>query len=957
MKRMSGGLRASVAMLVALAACSSPRSNVRIGSLTPSPRSVDYDPGIVSWKLANQLTVAMMPDKRVNLVTVEVRYLVGAAEDPPGKTGLAHLVEHVMFARRAGPGPDIYHRLAAAALSYNASTTWDSTHYITIGLASRLDDLLAIEAARMASGCDGVDEAAVAHERAIVLEEIAQRDAADVRGPLHQMVFGPDHAYGHSVGGHDVAALTRDDVCSFIEAHYAPSRAILVVSGSIPGAAVHSITARFGAIARRATGARTAVRPVAWTGQVSDLPAAVDDPGVMVVFPAAPWGSTESIYDNLIDRIVLRRLQQAARRESWILDVSLEQLGGEHGGARGFAFRLTDAGRADDAVAKVFVAARDLPGRFDDDLILALASARQNELLDAFASIDSRGWWCADFLQFTTHGRFQMRELAELQHLDPIVLRERGGLLGRDASRVVKIVPSHTRTRTGDAVFTASASSDLPVWRAPVDPAEASRPIALPRDVRTSALTERRLANGLRVVMLPDAKQPIFDARLVFPVGGAETAGGKSGVAIAAAGMLWHDLQGWFTPTERRIVDWVLRLGAPVEWTVTDHTAFRVHGFSLFADAHLWRLHWLLANGRYERVDVDRWQELIARDAAHLDRSRAGRRALHEALFGRGHPYAQDWLTALASNAGSLGPVDLERFRDTYYRASGATLILVGNFDPEAMMKLVTELFGAWPSGSPPAVAPIPPARPAAGPTWIADVDSEAVQVGVRLGVRCDLTADGAERSPRGRRDGAQSRRQDPLPAERELWHPGEVRYRRGGRPSRGPWPGGRRPRRRGRAPDRGGSRRAAHGRCRVRRGLRAGAPRRAGPGARRSGAVQHHRRPAGGSGRQSASARCGRDLGGRDRVDHDRRRTGGDRAGSPACADGDDAQRAAAGHRSGARSSRRDPVRDSARAAGRALSARRSSIALRDVDDPEPLAQRRRDRGVAQRLVHLAPP
>jgi hypothetical protein len=77
----------------------------------------------VSWKLANQLMVAMMPDPRVNLVSVEVRYMVGAADEPAGKPGLAHRVEHVMFARRAGPGgPDIYNQLAAAALSYQAGT-------------------------------------------------------------------------------------------------------------------------------------------------------------------------------------------------------------------------------------------------------------------------------------------------------------------------------------------------------------------------------------------------------------------------------------------------------------------------------------------------------------------------------------------------------------------------------------------------------------------------------------------------------------------------------------------------------------------------------------------------------------------------------------------------------------------------------------------------------------------
>ncbi len=554
MKRMWGSLYSAIAVLVSvLAACSSPRSSVRLGSLTPSQRSLDYDPGIVSWKLANQLTVALMPDKRVNLVSVEVRYRVGAADDPPGKTGLAHLVEHVMFARRAAPGgPEMADQLAAVALRYNAATSWDSTHYNAVALAPRLDDLLAIEAARMAGGCEGIDDTAVARERTVVLEELAERDPGDVQEPLHQAVFGPGHAYSHSLGGRDVAALTRDDVCRFIDAHYAPSQAILVVSGSIPGTAVHGITARFGAIARRATGTATAVGPVAWTGQVSDLPAGVDDPDVLVLFPAAPWGSTEWIYDNLVDLIILQRLRQAARREPWILDVRLAQLGGDRGGARGFVFRLTDAGRADEAADKMFAAVRDLPGPRDDDLILALASARQNELLDAFEAIDTRGRWCADFLQFTAHGRFQMRELGELQHIDPALLRARAGRLSRGVSQVVRVVPSRTHVRAGDAAFTAGASIDLPVWRAAVDPAEANRPIALPGGPRSGAPVERRLANGLRVVMRPDAKQPIFDARLIAPIPASQPAAGPTWIADVDAGAVQVGVHLGFAATSPR---------------------------------------------------------------------------------------------------------------------------------------------------------------------------------------------------------------------------------------------------------------------------------------------------------------------------------------------------------------------------------------------------------------------
>ena len=292
-----------------------------------------------------------------------------------------------MFARRAGPGgPDDLPSAAEVALTYNAATTWDSTHYIASG--SRPDSMICSRSRRRAWPVAAMGSTRRQWRTSARSCWRSWRSATPptCASRCRMRLFGPAHAYGHSIGGRDVATLTRDDVCRFIDAHYAPARAILVVSGSIPGPAVHDITARFGAISRRATGTRAVVRAVAWTGQVSDLQAGVDDPEVLVMFPAAPWGSTESIYDDLIDRIVLQRLRQAARRDSWILDVSLQHLGGDRGGARGFAFRLTDAGRADDAAAKVFTAIHDVPGRYDDDLILALASARQNELLDAFES-------------------------------------------------------------------------------------------------------------------------------------------------------------------------------------------------------------------------------------------------------------------------------------------------------------------------------------------------------------------------------------------------------------------------------------------------------------------------------------------------------------------------------------------------------------------------------------------
>src|SRR5262249_32750999 len=118
--------------------------------------------------------------------------------------------------------------------------------------------------------------------------------------------------------------------------------------------------------------------------------------------------------------------------------------------------------------------------------------------------------------------------------------------------------------------------------------------------------------------------------------------------------------------------------------------------------------------------------------AARSHRLPVGYGAMRQALFGVDHPYVYDRVAALASNAAS--PEDLERIHDVYYRANGATLLLVGHFYPESMMKLVTELFGAWSSDPPPGLAPSPPSRPVGAPTWIADVDPDAAQVRVSLG-------------------------------------------------------------------------------------------------------------------------------------------------------------------------------------------------------------------------------
>ena len=108
----------------------------RFGSLRFGSRPFHLETRGEVIELESGLRVALMPDDRTNLVRVDVRYRVGAAEDPIGRSGMAHLIEHLTFELRSEAGtPSVAETLVDAALVHNAYTTHDVTHYFEIGLA------------------------------------------------------------------------------------------------------------------------------------------------------------------------------------------------------------------------------------------------------------------------------------------------------------------------------------------------------------------------------------------------------------------------------------------------------------------------------------------------------------------------------------------------------------------------------------------------------------------------------------------------------------------------------------------------------------------------------------------------------------------------------------------------------------------------------------------------------
>lgn len=204
---------------------------------------------VTSYTLDNGMQVVVIEDHRAPVVTQMVWYRIGSSDEPPGHSGIAHFLEHLMF-----QGTD---DLAAGELSAtveenggtdNAFTSYDYTAYFQRVAADRLGLMMQMEADRMRDLQLTEDD--VATERQVILEERSQRTDSDPGALLNEQMSAAqflNHPYGIPVIGwrHEMEKLSRKDALDFYQANYAPNNAILVVAGDVQPEAVLALAKEY----------------------------------------------------------------------------------------------------------------------------------------------------------------------------------------------------------------------------------------------------------------------------------------------------------------------------------------------------------------------------------------------------------------------------------------------------------------------------------------------------------------------------------------------------------------------------------------------------------------------------------------------------------------------------------------------------------------------------------------
>ena len=266
---MLGGLAAGAALAPVWPACAK--------LLSVGRRQVD------TFSLSNGLQVVALPSSRAPIVTQLLVYKVGSADEVPGKTGIAHFLEHMMFKGTDIVGPSEFSRVVSKNGGRdNAYTTYDSTGYYQTVSPDRLELVMRMEADRMANL--RMTEKELAPERQVVLEERRMRidnsPSALLDEVVNERLYGQGQPYGMPISGTvaDVEALTLADLREFYRQHYMPNNAILIVGGDITSEQVRGLAERYyGPIPARPVGPRR--RP---DHGASDLPQTVSraDPRV-----------------------------------------------------------------------------------------------------------------------------------------------------------------------------------------------------------------------------------------------------------------------------------------------------------------------------------------------------------------------------------------------------------------------------------------------------------------------------------------------------------------------------------------------------------------------------------------------------------------------------------------------------------------------------------------------------
>ncbi len=675
---------------------------------------------VTEFKLKNGLRVIMHVDKSTPIVAVNVWYHVGSKNEVVGRTGFAHLFEHMMFQGSKHYDKDFFGPLQEAGANLNGSTNTDRTNYYEVVPSNFLELALWLESDRMGWLLDAMTQEKLDNQRDVVKNERRQRVDNQPYGQVFEKIaelsYPKGHPYSWSTIGsmEDLSAASMDDVKAFFRQYYVPNNASLVIAGDFdPKQAKKLVEKHFGSIPTGSAISRPNPTAAKFDKEVRyAMEDAVQLSRLYMLWHTVPQNTADEPALDMLGRIL--SFGRGSRLSSnLVYGKQIAQDAGAFHGTREIAGQFTISSTARpmkslDEIEKEILAeiekikkepptademARALNG-FESGFIFGLQTVQgKADALNGNVIFSGK----PDTFQ-TDLDKYRKVTPADIQRVANTYLTANKLVISVTPRPKGKDAPKMSQAATTAATKTAPKADEKDIDREKlggryVMPKPAANPtFTLP------AVEKNKLSNGLEVWTVKQGELPIVSMNLVIKTGQTADPKGLNGLTSFTANQLNKGTKTRNAVEIANLGQIIGQVGAGSDW---DSTNVQMSALSKNFDKALDLFTDVLLNPTFpsDEFEQSRRISLIQLLQRKDNPNATANIAYNKVLYGEDHPYGR---TTDEKSIKAIKREDIVKFYETYYRPNNSVLVVTGDVDTKTLLPKLEKALAGWKSAEVP---------------------------------------------------------------------------------------------------------------------------------------------------------------------------------------------------------------------------------------------------------------
>ena len=663
----------------------------------------DLDIAHEKFVLDNGLTLIVHEDHKAPIAAVNIWYHVGSKNEKLGKTGFAHLFEHLMFNGSENFNDDYFQALERmGGTDLNGTTNFDRTNYFQNVPIAALDAVLWLESDRMGHFKGAISQERLDEQRGVVQNEKRQGENQPYGKWFNAMIkncFSPSHPYGHTVIGsmEDLDAASLDDVKEWFTNYYGAANAVISVAGDIDTQEVLAkVKKYFGDIPSGPPVTKQTVNIAKRTGTVREVQQdRVPQSRISLVWNAPEWGNNEAF---LLD-FAASTLADGKNSRLYKRLVYDEQIA-----SRVNAFNW------ENEIAGIFVIQADVkPGVSNEVVENAMNEELQKFLAEGPTEKEMNRIKTQSFANFTRGieriggfgGKSDILASNEVYGGSPDFYKVRlKGMRDATAAGVTKV--ANKWLTDGKYVleinpFPQYSTSASEVDRSKLPELGATGKATFPD------LQKATLSNGMEIVLAERKTIPVVQFNLMLDAGYASDQFAKPGTASLAMNMMD---EGTKNRTSLEINEELAMLGARLNASSNlDVSTVSLNALRSNLDASLDLFADVVLNPAFPQQDFERLkkEQVVGIQREKKTPIQMALRVFPKLMYGEGHAYSSPFTgSGYESTIAEMTREDLTKFYDTWFKPNNATLVVVGDITMDEVKDKIEPLFKKWDKGEVP---------------------------------------------------------------------------------------------------------------------------------------------------------------------------------------------------------------------------------------------------------------